>query len=289
MTSTDGFVIVDKPKDLTSHDVVNNMRKFFNTRSIGHAGTLDPMATGVLVLGVNKATRLLTFCVGDDKTYKATIRLGEATDTDDAMGKITQTTSTSELTEEEINNAIKELTGEIEQTPSNYSAIKIKGKKAYELAREGKEVELTPRKVTISKFEILNTTKNKNTIDLDVIVECSSGTYIRALARDLGQKLNVGGHLTQLRRTRSGKFSEADFSDLENPKIISMSIIAKQLFPSIQITLEEAKDLKLGRRLSRTTEITQLQAAIDSNDQLIALVQLEADKIAPKVVFGVSN
>ena len=289
MNSTDGFVIVDKPKDLTSHDVVNKLRKFFNTRSIGHAGTLDPMATGVLVLGVNKATRLLTFCVGDDKTYKATIRLGEATDTDDAMGTIKETATTKDLTEESMKSAIKELTGTIEQIPSSYSAIKIKGKKAYELAREGKEVELTSRKVTIKKFEILNTTKNEKTLDLEVLVECSSGTYIRALARDLGQKLKVGGHLTKLRRIQSGKFSEADFTDLENPKIIPITAIAKQLFPSIEITFDEAKDLQLGRKLNRSTDNSLLQAAIDPNDQLIALVQLESDKIAPKVVFGANT
>ena len=289
MNSTDGFVIVDKPKDLTSHDVVNKLRKFFNTRSIGHSGTLDPMATGVLVLGVNKATRLLTFCVGDDKTYKATIRLGEATDTDDATGSITETATTKDLTEESIKSAIKELTGTIEQIPSSYSAIKIKGKKAYELAREGKEVELSSRKVTIKKFEILNTTKNENTLDLEVLVECSSGTYIRALARDLGQKLKVGGHLTKLRRIQSGKFNEADFTDLENPKIIPITAIAKQLFPSIEITFDEAKDLQFGRKLNRSTNNSLLQAAIDPNDQLIALVQLESDKIAPKVVFGANT
>ncbi len=289
MNSPDGFVIVDKPKDLTSHDVVNKLRKFFNTRSIGHAGTLDPMATGVLVLGVNKATRLLTFCVGDDKTYEATIRLGEATDTDDATGEIIQKTSTKDLGQEAIQSAILELTGEIEQIPSTYSAIKVKGKKAYELAREGKEVELTARKVTIKKFEIQKTTINEDTIDLEVIIDCTSGTYIRSLARDLGKTLQVGGHLTVLRRTRSGKFSEKDFTDLANPKLIPLAKVAKQLFSSIEITESEAKDLTHGRKISKSTQNSELQAAIDPKGQVIALVQLEADKIAPKVVFGVVN
>lgn len=287
MNSPDGFVIVDKPKDLTSHDVVNKLRKFFNTRSIGHAGTLDPMATGVLVLGINKATRLLTFCVGDDKTYEATIRLGEATDTDDATGEVIQKTSTKDLGPEIIQSAISQLTGEIEQIPSTYSAIKIKGKKAYELAREGKEVELSARKITIKKFEIQKTTINEETIDLEVIVDCTSGTYIRALARDLGNALQVGGHLTALRRTRSGKFSELDFTDLANPKLIPLAEVAKQLFSTIEITESEAKDLVLGRKISKRTQSPELQAAIDPRGQVIALVQLEADKIAPKVVFGV--
>lgn len=289
MNSPDGFVIVDKPKDTTSHDVVNKLRKFFNTRSVGHAGTLDPMATGVLVLGINKATRLLTFCVGDDKTYKATIRLGEATDTEDATGEIIQKTSTRELSQEAIQSAISKLTGEIEQIPSSYSAIKIKGKKAYELAREGKEVQLSARTVTIKKFEIQKTTKNKNTIDLDVVIDCTSGTYIRSLARDLGKALQVGGHLIALRRTRSGKFSEKDFTDLTNPQIISLARVAKQLFSTIEITESEANDLTHGRKIFKTTKSPELQAAIDPKGEVIALVQLEADKIAPKVVFGVAN
>ena len=289
MISPDGFVIVDKPKDLTSHDVVNKLRKFFNTRAIGHAGTLDPMATGVLVLGVNKATRLLTFCVSDDKTYTATIRLGESTDTDDATGETIEKNSTKNLTAQVIQDAIKQLTGQIEQIPSTFSAIKIKGKKAYELAREGKKVELKPRSVTIKKFELLKTTENEDTVDLEVLVECSSGTYIRALARDLGKILKVGGHLTQLRRLQSGQFSEQNFTDLENPKLIPLNKIAEKLFPIFQISESEAKDLIMGRKLNKSSQISGLQAAIDPNNQLIALVQAEADKIAPKLVFGVIN
>lgn len=288
MSPTDGFVIVDKPQGKTSHDVVNTLRKFFNTRAIGHAGTLDPMATGILVLGVNKATRLLTFCVGDDKTYSATIRLGESTDTDDATGKIIDKSSIAKLTKNDIEKAIIEFIGEIEQIPSTYSAIKIKGKKAYELARQGEAVELKPRKVTIKKFDLLNYLPNQDTIDLEVLVECSSGTYIRALARDLGAKLNTGAHLTKLHRKQSGRFSESDVTELTNPKIIPLVEVAKLLFPIIQITQEQAKDLSQGRKVLLASEQSQLQAAIDPQDQLIALVEKQEDKIAPKLVFGES-
>jgi tRNA pseudouridine55 synthase len=287
MTNSDGFVIVDKPPGVSSHDVVNQLRRLFNTKAVGHAGTLDPMATGVLVLGINKATKLLTFCVGDKKSYQATIRFGAATNTDDAMGEIINQTSAAHLTELEIEQALEKFIGEIEQVPSQFSAKKIKGKKAYQLARQGETVELAAKQVLITKLEKISFSKIDEYVDVEVLVDCSSGTYIRALARDLGETLKVGGHLTKLRRLVSGRFNETDCTNLTDPKIIPITQIAEMLFSTVSITSEQAKDLQMGRKVSLATENTDLQAAIDQDNQLIALVQKSEDKIAPKLVFGV--
>ncbi len=289
MSNHDGFVIVDKPIGVTSHDVVNKLRKFFNTKAVGHAGTLDPMATGVLVLAINKATKLLTYCVGDDKTYLATIRLGAASDTDDATGTITSTTSAKGLTTETIERALEFFKGEISQIPSSYSAVKINGKKAYQLARQGETVELKPRNITIYNLVKKSQTIVDDFLDLEVEITCSSGTYIRAIARDLGEKLKVGGHLTKLHRVSSGRFSIADCTDLTDPKVIPLTQIAQQLFTTISINAEQAKDLQMGRKISIETQNPQLQAAIDDNNQLIALVEKSQDKLAPKLVFGVKQ
>src|SRR6478735_2764821 len=197
-----GILLVDKPGGITSHDVVARARKALGTRKIGHAGTLDPMATGLLVLGVEAATRLLTFIVGLDKTYEATIRLGATTDTDDADGRIIEATDASAITAAEIEQGIAPLRGPISQVPSRVSAIKVDGRRAYDLARAGEEVVLAARTVTVSRFDVLAERREEGFIDLDVVVDCTSGTYIRALARDLGASLGVGGHLTALRRTR---------------------------------------------------------------------------------------
>ena len=191
---------------MTSHDVVARVRRLAGTRKVGHAGTLDPMATGVLVVGVNKATRLLTYIVGHDKTYTATIRLGQSTVTDDAEGEILSERIAAAVTEEDIEREVSKLRGDIEQVPSQVSAIKVDGKRSYARVREGQQVELKARPVTISRFDILQVRREHGgkIIDVDVIVSCSSGTYIRAPARDVGVALNVGGHLTALRRTEVG-------------------------------------------------------------------------------------
>ena len=215
-----GVLLVDKPGGMTSHDVVARARRALGTRKIGHAGTLDPMATGLLILGVEGATRLLTFIVGLDKTYEATIRLGVATDTDDAEGVETARADAAALaavTPERIAAGVAALTGRISQVPSTVSAIKVGGRRAYDLAREGAEVELKAREVTVSRFEVLAVRRSRpDAIDLDVVVDCSSGTYIRALARDLGAALGVGGHLTALRRTRIGPFDVADAASVDD-------------------------------------------------------------------------
>ena len=202
--STGGLVIVDKPPRLTSHDVVGRIRRLAGTRRVGHAGTLDPMATGVLVIGVDKATRLLGHLALTEKEYSATIRLGQATDTDDADGETVAETSAAGVTDAALHAAAAALTGEIRQVPPGFSAIKVAGKRAYRLAREGAAPELAARTVTVRSLDIVAVRRSGDLLDVGVTVTCSSGTYIRALARDLGAALGVGGHLTALRRRPAG-------------------------------------------------------------------------------------
>ncbi|MGB7359395.1 MAG: tRNA pseudouridine(55) synthase TruB, partial [Mycobacterium sp.] len=204
-----GLVVVDKPGGLTSHDVVGRCRRIFSTRRVGHAGTLDPMATGVLVVGVERATKILGLLTATDKSYSATLRLGQVTSTEDAEGELLQSVSAADVTDAQIEAAVAPLRGDIDQIPSAVSAIKVDGKRAYQLVRDGHTVELKPRRVRIGRFDVLGVrrgTDPSGVVDVDVEVDCSSGTYIRALARDVGAALGVGGHLTALRRTRVGAF-----------------------------------------------------------------------------------
>src|SRR5699024_3322338 len=212
-----GLILIDKPAGWTSHDVVSRTRKIAGTRKVGHAGTLDPMATGMLVIGFNKATRLLTYIVDTTKTYRATIRLGHNTTTDDADGEIIQTRFANAVTTEDIQQAVAGLTGAIQQVPSAVSAIKIDGKRAYQRVRDGETVEIPAREVTVTRFEIedVRRANDGKTIDLDVEVECTAGTYIRALARDMGEELGTGGYLTALRRTAVGPYHVDDAVTLE--------------------------------------------------------------------------
>lgn len=212
MSAPDGLLVLDKPADWTSHDVVARSRRLCATRKVGHAGTLDPMATGVLVLGIGRATKLLTFLVGHDKAYAATVRVGQSTLTDDAEGEVTAAPGAQGLTKDAVAAAVATLTGEIAQVPSAVSAIKVKGQRSYHRVRAGEDVVLPPRAVTVSRFEVLasrQATAEDGTavVDLDIEVEVSSGTYVRALARDLGTTLGSAGHLTALRRTRVGAFT----------------------------------------------------------------------------------
>lgn len=252
-----GILLVDKPQGWTSHDAVARTRRLAGTRKVGHAGTLDPMATGLLILGVNSSTRLLTWVVGLDKEYLATIRLGAATSTDDAEGEQTARASTAAvaaITPEAIAAGISTLTGDIEQRPSSVSAIKVDGKRAYARVRAGEEVELKSRPVTVSAFELLGSTNLDGYLDLTVRVECSSGTYIRALARDLGAALGVGGHLTSLRRTRIGPFSIDGARPLDgldvSAALIPPAAAATRLFPRLDLTPQQAIDLGHGKRIS---------------------------------------
>ncbi|MEP6480955.1 MAG: tRNA pseudouridine(55) synthase TruB [Rhodoglobus sp.] len=275
---TSGILLVDKPPGITSHDVVARARKFVGTRKIGHAGTLDPMATGLLVLGVNAATRLLTWVVGLDKEYTATIRLGAATNTDDAEGELGQAADPSALaaaTDEAIAAGVAVLTGPILQRPSSVSAIKVDGKRAYTLARDGVDVVLEPRAVTVSAFEVLSV-RRSDWVDVDVRVECSSGTYIRALARDLGESLGVGGHLTALRRTRIGPFSVSDAAALDESlttHLIAPAAVATELFSRVDLTPEQTADLGNGKRIALAGSGGPT-AAVAPDGRLVGLVEV---------------
>lgn len=286
--SASGILLVDKPAGMTSHDVVSRTRRIAGTRKVGHAGTLDPMATGLLVLGINSSTRLLTFLVGLDKEYLATIRLGQSTTTDDAEGDVLGTTDPAHVTDEAVEAAIAQLTGDISQVPSSFSAIKVDGKRAYDLARAGESVELKSRAVTVSSFDIIQS-KRGEFLDLDVRVECSSGTYIRALARDLGDDLGVGGHLTALRRTRIGPFSIRDAATLDTldvqSQLMSPADVASRLFPSLSLDEHQVVDLTHGKRIRVALDDAGPVAAIAPDGRLVGLLQVAGGLARPIVNF----
>jgi len=289
-----GILLVDKPQGITSHDVVARVRSAAGTRKVGHAGTLDPLATGLLVLGLNSSTRLLTFLVGLDKTYEATIRLGVSTASDDSEGEITATADASGVSDAAVDAGVADLTGPISQVPTTVSAIKVGGRRAYDLAREGVEVELKARDVVVSEFVVLD---RRDTVvdgvavrDLDVRVSCSSGTYVRALARDLGGALGVGGHLTALRRTRVGSFDVADAAVLEGievaPALLAPSAVASSLFPVWSMTADEAVDLGHGKRPTTGRADTEGPvAAVTASGDLAGLVSVRGGRAVPIVNF----
>ncbi len=280
-----GILLVDKPQGLTSHDVVARTRKAAGTRKVGHAGTLDPMATGLLVLGLNSSTRLLTYLVGLDKEYFATIRLGQRTDSDDADGEILETISASSITDQQIEAGIAKLRGPISQVPSTVSAIKVDGRRAYALAREGEEVVLTARPVTISAFDLLS----RDGDDLRVRVECSSGTYIRALARDLGADLGVGGHLTALRRTRIGPFAIDGAHVLEgidvDAALVSPTAAASALFAQVELSDQQALELTQGKRFEVDAPDGSPVAAVTASGRLVGLVTIASGRVKALVNF----
>jgi tRNA pseudouridine55 synthase len=284
-----GIVVVDKPAGMTSHDVVGRCRRIFATRRVGHAGTLDPMATGVLVVGIERATKILGLLTATSKSYAATIRLGQSTSTDDADGELLQSVSTEHVTAAAIAEAIEPLRGDINQVPSAVSAIKVGGRRAYQLAREGHEVQLEARPVRIGRFETVDLRRGSDVIDLDVEVDCSSGTYIRALARDLGDALAVGGHLTSLRRTRVGRFdlSQAvSLDDLaERPRLsLSLDDACLLLFPRRDLTAEEVDAAANGRTLS-PAGIENIYAATAADGRVIALLRDEGARTKSVVVI----
>ena len=284
-----GLLLVDKPAGMTSHDVVSKVRKLAGTRKVGHAGTLDPMATGLLVLGIESATKLLTFVVGADKTYLATIRLGASTITDDREGEVIEQASSEQITavtNEQIEIELAKLRGVIQQVPSAVSAIKVNGERAYDRVRAGEVFELKSREVTISKLEVEGEIRREaNHIDLDIIVDCSSGTYIRAIARDLGSALGVGGHLTELRRTRIGKFNVEDAMQLDSgvtPLPVMPAVEAvKHILPTLEITPEEAIFIRQGKRI--TGEASEL-TALTSQNNLVAVAEPAGKQIIKSVV-----
>lgn len=300
MPAPDGLLVVDKPSGWTSHDVVGRARRLCGTRKVGHAGTLDPMATGVLVLGIGRATRLLTFLVGCDKDYAATIRLGQRTLTDDAEGEVTSSTPALGITDEALARAVTGLTGEIDQVPSSVSAIKVNGERSYHRVRSGQDVVLPARSVTVSRFEILGrrdaVADGTPVVDLDVEVTVSSGTYVRALARDLGAGLGVGGHLTALRRTRVGAFTIDDAHDLESlarverPEempVTRLAEAARAQFTVRELSEAETTAVGFGQRVD-SVEPGRLGpvAAFAPDGRLMALLDESGHKARAHVVFA---
>ncbi|MFZ1178906.1 MAG: tRNA pseudouridine(55) synthase TruB [Mycobacterium sp.] len=288
-----GIVVVDKPAGMTSHDVVARCRRIFATRRVGHAGTLDPIATGVLVIGVDRATKILGLLTAASKSYAATIRLGQTTSTDDADGELLCGVSAERLTVEAIAAAVAGLRGDIDQVPSAVSAIKVDGRRAYRLVREGHAVELEARPVHIDRFEMLAVRSGgqdvQGVIDVDVDVDCSSGTYIRALARDLGAALSVGGHLTSLRRTRVGRFGLDQACSLdalaERPQLTwTLDEACLLMFPRRELTAEEAEATSNGRPLS-PAGIDGVYAASDADGRVIALLRDEGPRTKSVVVI----
>ena len=290
-----GIVVVDKPAGMTSHDVVSRCRRAFGTRKVGHAGTLDPMATGVLVVGIERATKILGLISGTSKSYTATIRLGRTTSTDDAEGEVLQDVSAAAITDDAIETVIVGLRGDISQRPSAVSAIKVGGKRAYQLAREGHEVQLAERAVRVERFDVLAIRRDGPFVDVDVEVDCSSGTYIRALARDLGETLradgregpSVGGHLTALRRTRVGGYGLEGARTLdhlaEHPELsYTLDEACLLAFPRRDITAEQAVDASHGRPLP-AAGADGVYAATDPQGRVMALLE-DRDGAAKSVV-----
>ncbi|HWK92168.1 MAG TPA: tRNA pseudouridine(55) synthase TruB [Luteimicrobium sp.] len=310
-TAPDGLVVVDKPQGWTSHDVVGRMRRLAGTKKVGHAGTLDPMATGVLVVGVGRATRLLTYVVGAEKEYVTTVRLGVATTTEDAEGDVTATTGAAGVTAEAVRSAAATLTGDVLQVPSAVSAIKVDGERAYARVRAGEQVELAARPVTISAFEVTEVRPGPGvpaadgtlpTVDVDARVVCSSGTYVRALGRDLGAALGVGAHLVALRRTRVGGYDLAGARTLEELEAqadadgvlatLPLADAARATFPVRELDAADAAALGHGRALP-PAGAPGVHAAIGPDGTLVALVEDAKGKggllARPAVVFAAAG
>lgn len=269
---------MDKPAEMTSHDVVSRVRREFGTRKVGHAGTLDPMATGVLILGIERGTKFLAHMVTATKAYNATISLGASTTTDDFEGEIISQTSAAHITDAEILSAIANLTGDIMQKPAKVSAIKIDGKRAYQRVRDGEDVDIPARPVTVNRFEVLESRQSPR--EVDVVVECSSGTYIRSLARDLGEALGVGGHLTALRRTEVGPFSLDDASPLDSMELsLNLDEALVRCYPRLDVTAEESHKLAMGQWLE-PRGVKGTYAAVGPDGRSIALVKEKGKRLS---------
>ena len=276
-----GFALINKAPGITSHDVVAQARKRYGTKKVGHAGTLDPMATGVLVLGIGSATRLLQYVTDGTKKYEATIRLGQSTHTDDREGEVVATTNAAGISEDEIKSGIKNFIGKIKQKPSSVSAIKIDGKRAHQLVRDGEVVDIPARDVEVMDIEIANISIVGEFVDIQVTVTCSAGTYIRAIARDLGDLLKVGGHLTSLKRTLVSPFDISECTDLTDSKLISTADGISRILPVRTIDLAEANEISFGRAIDASNKSGAV-AALDQGGEFIAL--LLDKELAGKIV-----
>jgi tRNA pseudouridine55 synthase len=288
-----GIVVIDKPPGCTSHQVVAKIRRLAETRKVGHAGTLDPMATGVLIVGIEKATRLLGYLASSEKAYEATVRLGIATVTDDAEGEVTASIGAVGLDEQDIERAMAALRGEILQVPSAVSAIKIDGVRSYRRVRGGEVVNLTSRPVQVSRFVAVTRraaeVDRAEVLDLDVEVECSTGTYVRALARDLGAALGVGGHLTRLRRTRVGTFDLNEAQTLEEAEkgldIVPLNAVIQKSFATLEVTDAQASHIRNGRRLTNLLLPNSTTALVTQAGDFLALYRQEGADAVAEAVF----
>ncbi|HEX6149461.1 tRNA pseudouridine(55) synthase TruB [Nocardioides sp.] len=289
MTRPSGLVVVDKPGGLTSHDVVGRVRRLADTRKVGHAGTLDPMATGVLVLGVNRATRLLGHLMLTEKRYAATVRLGVSTTTDDAEGEVVATSPTDALTEDAVRAGFASQVGELDQVPSAVSAIKVDGRRAYQRVREGEDVVLPSRRVTVHELTVTAVRTEAATCEADIEVRCSSGTYIRAIARDVGVALGVGGHLTALRRTAVGPFDLTRASTLEalaeDLAMVPLGEAARAAFSAYDLDEQQAVDVRFGRRVRLTLPSPGPVALFAPDGEFLALYEQQGEHARAVAVF----
>lgn len=289
MTVPTGIVVVDKPAGLTSHDVVARLRRLAGTRKVGHAGTLDPMATGVLVTGIGRATRLLGHLAGTDKDYAATVRLGVATTTDDAEGEVLAAAPATHLGRVEVERATRAHVGDIDQVPSTVSAIKVDGRRAYARARAGEDVVLAARQVHVARFDVTATRPVGDHLDVDVNVTCSSGTYVRALARDVGAALGVGGHLTMLRRTRVGGFGLDRAHTMEELQerfeTVGIDEAARTAFPVCQLDVDAARAVRVGRPLDGVDLGAAGPVAVFDDQEFLALYEQRGNRAVPVAVF----
>lgn len=291
-TAPDGLVIIDKPAGMTSHDVVARMRRVCGTRAVGHAGTLDPMATGVLVLGVERATKLLGHLTLSHKSYDATVRLGVATNTEDAEGEVTAVTPAGHLRDDAVRAAVEAFRGDILQVPSAVSAIKVNGVRSYKRARAGELVELPARPVTISRLEVLDIRHGEDVVDVDLSLTCSAGTYVRALARDLGASLGVGAHLTALRRTAAGHFTLADASSLPEPgdevPLLPLREVLAREYAVHQLDAGEAAAVRHGIRIPAPVAAgAGVTGLIDPDGSVLALSEVHDGVWRHLAVFSV--
>lgn len=287
MSPAPALVVVDKPGQMTSHDVVARVRRLAGTRKVGHAGTLDPMATGVLVLGVDRATRLLGHLMLTEKAYDATVRLGVATTTDDAEGEVVATAAAGDLDEALVRSTLAEFVGDIEQVPTAVSAIKVDGKRAYQRVRDGEQVELKARPVTIHELVVHEVRRGPGVLDVDLSLRCSSGTYVRAVARDAGARLGVGGHLTALRRTAVGPYDLGVARTLEQLgddfSPLPIADAARAAFPAVALDEQQAADVRVGRPLD--VALDALSAVFAPDGEFLALYEWREGRARPVAVF----
>ena len=284
MSKQHGFLVIDKPAGMTSHDVVAQLRKRLGTKQVGHAGTLDPMATGVLVIGMNNATKFLQYIVTGRKRYNAIIRLGISTVTDDKEGEVVAVKDWRAISDSDIESAMDKFRGTILQVPSSVSAKKIAGERAYDLVREGKEVELAAKEVTIHELKVLAIHRTEH-LDIDIDVACSAGTYIRSIARDLGAALGVGGHLIELRRTEVAPFELNEAGEIGSAEVLPLKDSIAKVLPIRELGFDEVAELKFGRRIDKSNQ-EGVVVGIAPDGEVAAILENREGRAQPVSVFN---